>query len=206
MALHDLLSAIQVQADAEIARLESDTRFEAARIMSAAEREAGELEGARLRRATAELDADVARRRALARLAAARVLARGRDQLFEELLDELRRRLGNLRASQAYRPLFAELLDESLAGLPTARQLRVDPRDEPLARELATDLGRRLEVSPELHTAGGVELQTADGRRLCNTLEARLDAVEPELRMAFGRLLAELARDRVCTPGNNEGV
>ena len=206
MALDHLLSAIRADADAEIARLESETRLETARILTAGERAASELEDAQLRRATANLDADLGRRRALGRLAAARVLARGREQLFEELLDELRRRLGNLRASQAYRPLFAELIDESLAGLPTASQLRVDPRDEPLARELAADLGPGLEVSPELHTAGGVELQTADGRRLCNTLEARLDTVEPELRVSFGRLLAELAHDRVSTPRNHEAV
>ena len=206
MALQDLLSAIRAEADAETARVESESRLETGRILTAAEREAGELEGARLRRARGELDTELARRRALARLAAARVLARGREQVFDELVDELRRRLGDLRGSDGYRKLFAQLLHESVAALPTARQLRVDPRDEALARELAADLGGGLEVRPELCTAGGVELQTADGRRLRNTFEARLEAAEPELRMSCGRLLAELARNRVSPPRNDEAV
>ena len=211
MALHDLLSAMRAEADEEIARLERDSRDEAARILAGAEREARALEDERLGHARAELDAELARRRALAGLDAARVLDRGREELFGELLDELRERVAALRGSEGYRALFAELLRESVTELPTGRHLRVDPRDAALARELAAELTRRLntrelDLRPELETMGGVELETEDRRRLCNTLEARLAAAEPELRMCFGRLAAALLQPSAAAPRNRKAA
>lgn len=188
MALDHLLSAMRADADAETARLERESREESARILAAAEREARALERDRAHRAAAELDAEVHQRRALARLAADRVHASGLEQLFEETVESLHRRLPALRDSPGYPRLLGELVHESRDALPAARVVRVDPRDEALVRELAGE----LTVRPDLRTAGGVELLTDDGRRMRNTLEDRLEAAEPELRMRLGRLLKEL--------------
>jgi vacuolar-type H+-ATPase subunit E/Vma4 len=204
MALDDLLSAMRAEAEAEIARMENESRQQAAGILADAEREAGELVEEHLRRARAELATERVRRRALARLATDRERAAAREELFAELMDELRRRLAALRADEDYRSLLAELLRESRTALPGARRLCVDPRDETLARGLVTELAAGLEVRPELTTSAGLDLETDDGRRVRNTVEARLSAAEPELRLWFARAASALAsepRPDTRTPG-----
>lgn len=193
MALDDLLSAMRAEAEAEIARAEHESRRQTAEILADAEREAGELVQERLSRAQAELDAERVRRRALAQLAADRERATAREELFAELMDELRRRLAGVRAEDGYRRLLADLLREGRAALPEARRLCVDPRDEALIRELVGESSPGLEVRPELTTSGGLDLETDDGRRVRNTVEARLQAAEPQLRMRFAGVASAVA-------------
>ena len=76
------------------------------------------------------------------------------------------------------RRCFGALLAESRAALPSARELRVDPRDADLALPLADGLG----VESTLETWGGLELASDDGRTIRNTLEERLANAEPLLR------------------------
>jgi V/A-type H+/Na+-transporting ATPase subunit E len=188
MPLDDLLSAMRAAGDEEIARLERDSRLEAAEILHAAERQARSIDAQVLRAAQVELDAQLARRRSRARLEARRALRAAREEAFAELLDDVRVRLAALRESGPYRAVFTELLRESRAALPAGRRLRVDPRDEALAREL----GAELELPPVLQTAGGLELETDDGRLLRNTFESRLAAAEPLLRLRLASLAARL--------------
>ena len=61
--------------------------------------------------------------------------------------------------------MLRALLRESLAALPAATVLRVDPRDERLAADLLAELGVELEIVGTLETAGGVELTRGDGSR-----------------------------------------
>lgn len=192
MALDDLLSAMRAEAEAEITRLDDESRRQAAGILADAEREADGLVQDSRRRARIELEAESVRRRALARLAADRVRAAAREDLFAELMDELRRRLADVRAEEGYDRLLAELLRESRTALPGARRLLVDPRDAALAHRLAAELASALEVRPELTTSAGLDLETDDGRRVRNTVEARLQAAEPELRLCFAHAVSAL--------------
>ena len=190
MALDDLLAAMRSEADEEIARLERDSRREETEILERAAEHARALEGELLRAADAELEAELRRRQSHARLDALVALREARERAFADLLEGARARLAALRGGDRHGGVLAALLSESRAALPGARILHVDPRDEGLARELVGD--GQLELRPDLDTVGGLELETHDGRLLRNTLEARLVAAEPRLRLRFGSVLAEI--------------
>ena len=189
MTLVDLLAGLEAEAAAETARLEADTRAEADRIVAAARAEAQALREQAARAGENELQREAEQRRALARLAAAAVVREAHEQAFQELLAEVRVRLGALRERRDYQAVLRALVRESLAALPAATVLRVDARDERLAAELLGELDLKLHVVAALETAGGVELEHADGRAVRNTLEERLANAEPALRLLFGEAL-----------------
>jgi vacuolar-type H+-ATPase subunit E/Vma4 len=187
MALSELLAGLKAEADAEEAQLEAETRAEATRIRAAAETEARTFHEEALRAAEAELRLETERRRAQARLAAAATVREAHEEAFRELLDEARLRLESVRASASYPSVLRALLRESLHALPGATEVRVDPRDEPLAADLLAELGVELELVGTLQSAGGVELTRATDRAVRNTVEERLANAEPALRLLFGR-------------------
>ena len=85
-----------------------------------------------------------------------------REEAFRELLAEVRRRLDAVRESSSYPAVLRALLRESLAALPAATVLRVDPRDERLAADLLAELGVELEIVGD---AGDGRRGGADTRR-----------------------------------------
>ena len=126
-------------------------------------------------------------RRARARLAAAAAVRQARDESFQECLAAVRRRLETVRDSSRYPAVLGALLRESLAALPTATVVRVDPRDERMAADLLAELGVDLEIVGALESAGGVELAEGADRVVRNTVEDRLANAETALRLLFGR-------------------
>ena len=188
MALVDLLTGLRAEAAAEAAALEADTREEVQRIGEDARAEAQTVKERAVRATEDELRREVDRRLASARLAALAALREAREEAFCAFLAELRRRLAALRGAGGYPSVLRALIRESLAALPAATLLRVDPRDEPLARHVLGELDTELEVVAALDTAGGIELTRGDGRAVRNTIEERLANAEPALRLLFVRL------------------
>jgi V/A-type H+-transporting ATPase subunit E len=188
MALENLLAGLQADADAETARLEAETQAEADRIIQEARAEARLFQEQALRAGESELRHEAEQRRANARLDAAAGLREAREDVFQEFLAEVRTRLGALRERPDYRAVLRALIRESLVALPVASILRVDPRDERLARDVLGELGAELDVAAALKTAGGVELASPDGRAVRNTIEERLANAEPALRLLFGEM------------------
>ena len=189
MALEELLAGLEAEAESETVRLEAETLEEAERILDAARSEADALLEEAARASEHELQREAEQRRALARLSAATAVREAREEAFREFLAEVQRRLGALRGEAEYPSVLRALIDESVAALAAGTVLRVDPRDERLAAELTRDLPR-LTVAGVLETAGGVELASADGRTVRNTLEERLANAEPALRLLFGDAIA----------------
>ena len=184
MALADLLRAIEAEADAERARADREAAAEAAAIVERARDEAGALEAALAAAPETEARAEAVHMRALARLDASSALRSAREDTFGSLLAGMRETLAALRGTEAYPALLEALLAESRAALPSARELRVDPRDADLALPLADGLG----IEATLETWGGLELASDDGRTIRNTLEERLANAEPLLRRRFAEL------------------
>ena len=147
MALEELLAALEAEAAEESARADRLAREEAARIVAAARIEAQAIEEEATRADEAELALMAEQRRAQARAAAAAALRGAREELFGALLSELRARVAGLRSSARYRSVMRSLVRESIAALPAATLLRVDPRDEALVSEIAAELGLAIEVS-----------------------------------------------------------
>ena len=188
MALSDLLAGLKAEAAAEEARLEAETSAEVTRIDAAAQGEARLLQEQALRVVEDELRGEAETRRAHARLAAAAAVRQAREEAFREFLADVRRRLDAVRDSSSYPTVLRALLRESLAALPTATVLRVDPRDERMAADLLAELGVQLEIVATLETAGGVELARGEERAVRNTVEERFANAEPALRLLFGRM------------------
>jgi len=178
----DLLAALRAEAEQELAHLDIQTRVQARAIAEQARADAERLEREPVVSQEPELQAELQRRLAAARIDAARTLRDAREAGFQEALGALRARLEALRGEPDYPRVFAVLLEEALAALPAARRVRVDPRDERLARAHAPG----LVVEPVLETWGGVVAGADDGRMARNTLEERLANAEPRLRMHAG--------------------
>lgn len=194
MALSDLLAGLKAEATAEAAELEAETSAEVTRIGEAAEAEARLLHAEALRAVEDEVRREAEARQARARLAAAAAVRQAREDSFHECLAHVGGRLDAVRSGSGYPMVLRALLRESLAALPTASVLRVDPRDERIAAELVAELGVDLKIVGALQTAGGVELTSGEERTVRNTFEDRLANAEPVLRLLFGGALEPVAR------------
>jgi len=182
MALADLLAGLRSEAEAETALLEAETREQANRIRAAARAEASVLREQIVLAAEDDIRREADRRRAAARLAVAASVRVAREELFLDFRTTVSRRLDELREDERYPAVLRALLEESLAALPAATSLRVDPRDERLARQLLAERGVKLELAASLKTAGGLELADGRERVVRNTVEERVANAEAVLR------------------------
>jgi vacuolar-type H+-ATPase subunit E/Vma4 len=188
MALNDILDAIHAEATAEAARLRGKAEREIEAILSQGA-EAAEQRRLEVSTARDEETADAARViRNRARLEVSRRLRNSREAVYQSVLTEVNEQLASIRYIERYPEIFADLVEESRQALPAGQILRVDPEDGQLAK-LAADRDPLLTVEASLSTWGGVELWTEDGRRVLNTIEARLERAEPHLRLAVARLI-----------------
>jgi vacuolar-type H+-ATPase subunit E/Vma4 len=182
MTLADLLAGLRSEAEAETALLEAETREQANRIRAAARAEASVLREQIVLAAEDDIRKEADRRRAAARLAVAASVRVAREELFLDFRTTVSRRLDELREDERYPAVLRALLEESLAALPAATSLRVDPRDERLARQLLAERGVKLELAASLKTAGGLELADGRERVVRNTVEERVANAEAVLR------------------------
>lgn len=201
MALEKLLTALEAEAAAEAAQLDHDAREEAHAIVEQARREARALIDRAAHADAHNLERDLARRRAAVRLTVAVAFRQTREETFRTLLNAVHARLMTLRTSAGYPELLRAAIKESLAALPAATALRVDPRDKKLATMALEQLGARLPVVATLETAGGVEVVGSDGRSVRNTLEERFSNAEPALRLLFARTFADTSPAKNTTTG-----
>ena len=190
MALTDLLHAIQARADDEIAADRHAVALESDAVIADASSRAEALERELRARAEAEAEIEAGRRRAAARLAAVRRIREAREDAYLALRAELAQELSEARTNPEYPRLLDQLIRTALVALANAVVLRVDPRDEKLARELLTSVSPTVSVDPTLQTWGGVHAVDSDGRSVVNTLEQRLAGAESRLRMLFAQALA----------------
>ena len=196
MALDDILRAIREETDTEAERIESEAAAEVAAIEVAARSEAerlrGEILAARNRDAQAERDGVLR----AARARAASAWRDGREEVFGRVHAEFMRRLNRLRADRRYPRILRALLDEAVAALPEAIEVRVDPRDLPLFDRAARPGSGRLGVEGSLETRGGVEVVAPGGRAVRNTVEERLARSEPFLRSLVAGVIPNMAPRR----------
>lgn len=201
MALEELLTALEAEAATEAAQLERDAQEEARAIVEQARSEAQALTERAARADAHDLERDLEQRLAAVRLTAAAASRRTREETFRTLLDAVQARLMTLRASAGYPEILHAAIEESLAALPAATALRVDPRDETLAIAVLEHLGVGLPVVTTLETAGGVEAVGSDGGSVRNTFEERFSNAEPALRLLFGQTLADTPPPTNTTTG-----
>ena len=164
MPLEELLAALETEAAEESARTDRLAREESARIVAAARIEAQAIEEEAARADEAELALITEQQLAQARAAATAALRGAREELFGAWFSELRVRVAGLRSNARYRSVVRSLVLESIAALPAATLLRVDPRDKALVSEIMAELGLAIELSAQLEVLGGIEVSSSDGR------------------------------------------
>jgi vacuolar-type H+-ATPase subunit E/Vma4 len=189
-SLTGLIDTLEAEAEAELAHQREVDGVEAERIRAAARAEAERI----LEAAVAAVESDM-HRRSVAMIGQARsqVGAWVRDEreaTLEAVRDAARARLGRLRDRPDYDEILRALLREALSVLPAADTVHVDPRDAARA-DAALHAGTRDTTRPprvvaDLATGGGVAV-SGGGRRVDNTVETRLEAAWPQLRVALVR-------------------
>jgi vacuolar-type H+-ATPase subunit E/Vma4 len=187
MALADLLQAMEADAAAELERARAEAEAEARAIREQAGRDADALEQRLARAGDEAVRREAAAIVSRARLDASATVRAAREDAWQTVAAVVRDELAATRDRDEWPALLAALVHEGRVALPGATTVRVDPRD---AGCLAATVTGGLAVEADLDTWGGAVLEAPDGRRLDNTLEARLRAAEPALRARLAALLA----------------
>jgi V/A-type H+-transporting ATPase subunit E len=133
---------------------------------------------------------------AVAQLEARKLMLAQREELLDEVLAAARQRLPTVQQWTDYDQIVGYLVREAVAQLKADQcRIRADERARQiltpeLLAEISAELGVQLQPGEVLERGLGIVTETADGRRQYdNTLEARLDRQQEELRFPVHRLL-----------------
>lgn len=194
MGVETIVEAIGSQAAAQIADIRAETDLRVDRIAEEARTRAD----AERRHWVDSRDEEAQRKRAgivnRARLEADRHLADVREELFQQAVVRLRAMLQELTAESRYDSIFAALYQEAVAVVPDSdATVLVRPEDRELAERLIAERGVDGPVQATLTCIGGLDVETADGRCVRNTLDSRLTKSERGLRSLAVATIPEFA-------------
>lgn len=178
MALEDIFSALEQQADKEIEEILQDARDQAAMIAEDASDQAEQIRSARIERAEKSTRAQASQSLNAARLEAKKRIAAVKEEAVEAVFVAAATPLASLRGRAEYGDIFQSLVGEAVSGLDGDIEVLVDQADESLASETLSKLGVRAALKPAITTSGGVTATTNEGRiARRNTFEDRLEKV-----------------------------
>lgn len=178
MALEDIFSALEQQADKEIEEILQDARDQAGMIAEDASDQADQIRSARIERAEKSTRAQASQSLNAARLEAKKRIAAVKEEAVEVVFDAAAAPLAGLRERAEYAGIFESLVKEAVAGLDGDIEVLVDEADESLASSTLSKLGVQATLKPAITTAGGVTATTREGRiARRNTFEDRLEKV-----------------------------
>ena len=176
MPYDDLISALKAGAQESITEIQDRAQAEAQKIRKDAEERAQGTRSAYL--AEAARNVKLERSKLISKAGAEKrmALARVKDDLFQQVFTRAAQQMALARNNPAYRTSFRSTVREVMEELAGEEvRLHIDPRDEPLCREILKEMQRNCEVVPDLTTLGGLNATNADERLLVfNTIESRL--------------------------------
>ena len=193
MALEDILETLRRQGEAEVAAINRDHEAEAADLVQSARQEAKQAEAAASVARDEALQREAAIIRHRAELHVERRLQEAREAVFQEILGRAKDRMSRYRTDPGYAATLGDLLDECRAFLGEVAGVEIDPRDAGLAEQIRAQVGP-VEVETTLDSWGGLVAHDGRGVYVRNTLEARLNRAEAELRRQIGDLVPGLGR------------
>jgi vacuolar-type H+-ATPase subunit E/Vma4 len=133
---------------------------------------------------------------AVAQMEARKLTLEQREALLDEVLAAARQRLPTVQQWTDYDQIVGYLVREAVTQLKADQcRIRADERARQflttdLLAEISAELGVQVQPGEALEHSLGVITETMDGRRQYdNTLEARLDRQQEELRFPVHRLL-----------------
>jgi vacuolar-type H+-ATPase subunit E/Vma4 len=183
-----LAALVREQCAAEVAETTAQGRERAERIAATAGAEADALRAAAHKEGVERGQRQAARLLAAAEAKSRREWLLERETLIEEAITRARSQLQRFTQMPGAREILIELIREGLRVLPS-EPVRVSvPEgcqqllDEAAAASLAAD-GRKIHVETDPVLAGGVILETLDGRRrFDNSFDARIRRAAKRLR------------------------
>jgi V/A-type H+-transporting ATPase subunit E len=176
MAYEELIHSMEMDAELRMQEVREQVRKSVEETREAAGRQAQEIRERLLSEAGGRIEVERHQRLYRAREEGKAGLGRVREEYLHRALDLAGERFGRMREDDGYPGVLEQLAREALDALgePGAR-LHVDPRDEAIARALVESLPGRPQLIPDLDVAGGVVVESADGRiRVDNTFASRL--------------------------------
>jgi V/A-type H+-transporting ATPase subunit E len=187
MSLDNILQALEIEAQHQIAEIEQNTHTELERIEAETRRQVEVVRKRRLEAIQAPLQLEKTRIINQAKQEALQIVLGSRENLITGVLEVAAQRLAALSNTEFYPQLLQQLLQEAVDTLGICDQLhlRVQSQDETLMEQIVQDMGLSARIEGNLQNEGmwgadlgGLEAATADGRiNLVNTLEARLQRV-----------------------------
>jgi V/A-type H+-transporting ATPase subunit E len=177
MAYEDLLAAVRANAQEKMKEIRDRAEAEALKIRTDAEEKAQGSRSAYLEEAQRSVQLQKSKLISKAGAEKRMAFAKAKEDLFQQVFDQAARRMASVRDHQGYRQLLKKLTGEAMEELPGEEiRVHIDPRDEPLCREILREMKRNCEVVTDLTTMGGLNATTADERfMIFNTLESRLE-------------------------------
>lgn len=136
-----------------------------------------------------------------ARLGALRAMANAREELIADAFAQAQDCLSQIRESQQYAAIFRAMAHEVVQALGDQDIIvRVDPRDEAIARKIFSEFNVHAEIETQEILLGGLYVTTRDGRiEIVNTLAARLEKARKIMRGPVARILTEAETDERWT-------
>jgi len=176
MAYEDLLAAVTANAQERIKEIRDRAEAETFKIRKDAEERARVIRITSLEEAGQAIQLEQSKLISRAGADKRMALARTKEGIFQQVFDQASLRMASVRDHQGYRELLKKLAGEAMEDLPTEGiRVNIDPRDEPLCKELLREMKRNCEIVPNLTTMGGLNVTTADERiMIFNTFESRL--------------------------------
>jgi vacuolar-type H+-ATPase subunit E/Vma4 len=195
----DLLTqAILSQAETEAKKARENAETEAARIVSAAERQAASRQDLAQAAEAARVERENVSTLAAVRLEASKQFLQAREELIERVFAEAKERLEILRRAPSYSPTLVNLVREAVEALEGEDfVVGVAQQDYDLAKQALASVpieGKRIEVRADDRVrGGGCLVSQSDGRsRYDNTF----DSIIARHRLRLRAFVAETLRGK----------
>jgi vacuolar-type H+-ATPase subunit E/Vma4 len=192
MALQDIFTALDEQADAECREILDNAKAQAKAILDEARDEAERIRQRKLEASESVVGNKAAQKVNAARLENKRDIAALKERSINGVFEDALKGLGAVRDAAGYDALFRRLAEEALAGMDGRVEVHVDRRDEKLASDVLSSLGADFTLDASESTACGLTAVYANGtvfRR--NMLEDRLDKVRQIAQSQVAGILFE---------------
>lgn len=176
MAYEELIHSMEMDAELRIYEVRAAAQALVDETLETARRQADEIRAGYTAEAERRIEVERHQRLYRTREDLKADLARVREELLQGAIATARESLARQRDQSGYPDVLGQLVREALETLgEDGARVHVDPRDEATVRGLLAHLSDGLSVIPDLETAGGVVVESADGRiRVDNTFDTRL--------------------------------
>lgn len=176
MAYEELIHSMEMDAALRIQDMRAAAQACVDETLETARRQADEIRAGHITEARRRIEIERHQRLYRAREEVKAGLARVREEYLQRAVAAARGELARQRDQGGYPEVLERLVREALEALgEDGARVHVDPRDEAPVRALLARLPDGPLMTPDLETAGGVVVDSADGRiRVDNTFDSRL--------------------------------